>query len=256
MQHHSHFTWAATFRRQVSGCSFPVEGRAPWETCLQSVWQLLACCFSLAQLGVNQVRLISTCLLHVTRADWKFCSGSGGVVWKKAGGSVTIQCRHPTKKQNLSLMKGMSQDVDREPVLYKSRLLTIAPQFSDRVQLSGDVPDVDIVISNLTAADTGAYWCMYERFDATTNEVIKSTGKGSVLLVVKGETSITLSIILSIYVTYCMCRNRFCWIKLYCQRSTEGYCEVHSELGPHKQFISPHIVTSTVLWFIWSTLIH
>nr|XP_040047168.1 T-cell immunoreceptor with Ig and ITIM domains-like [Gasterosteus aculeatus aculeatus] len=100
--------------------------------------------------------------------------GSSGVEWKDVGGNVTIGCRPPGEGQTtLSLWKSEAQ------ILYvhgKSRKETIASEFSGRLQLTGEFPDIDIIIKNLTSDDTGAYWCKYN-----TELVL---GKGSVLLVV------------------------------------------------------------------------
>lgn len=103
--------------------------------------------------------------------------GSSGVEWKDVGGNVTIGCRPPGEGQtSLSLRKSEAK------ILFvhgKSRKETIASEVSGRLQWTGEFPDIDIIIKNLTSDDTGAYWCEYN-----TELVL---GKGSVLLVVTGE---------------------------------------------------------------------
>nr|XP_040047163.1 cell surface A33 antigen-like [Gasterosteus aculeatus aculeatus] len=105
--------------------------------------------------------------------------GSSGVEWKDVGGNVTIGCRPPEEGQtSLSLRKGEAQ------ILYvhgKSRRETIASEFSGRLQLTGEFPDIDIIIKNLTSDDTGAYWCEYDT---------EMLGNGSVLLVVTGSSGV------------------------------------------------------------------
>uniref|UniRef100_A0AAQ4P061 Immunoglobulin domain-containing protein n=1 Tax=Gasterosteus aculeatus aculeatus TaxID=481459 RepID=A0AAQ4P061_GASAC len=102
--------------------------------------------------------------------------GSSGVEWKDVGGNVTIGCRPPEEGQtSLSLRKSEAQILN---VHGKSRKETIASEFSGRLQLTGEFPDIDIIIKNLTSDDTGAYWCEYDT---------EMLGNGSVLLVVTGE---------------------------------------------------------------------
>ncbi|XP_070778969.1 T-cell antigen CD7-like [Enoplosus armatus] len=112
--------------------------------------------------------------------------GSSGVVWRDFGGTVTIQCRSPEPNQEfLSLKMGLSEE---NTVLYKDRnsdKTTIATEFTGRLQLNGEFPNVDILIKNLTSNDTGPYWCEYKRFDQKFSKVVIKKGEGSVLLVVK-----------------------------------------------------------------------
>ncbi|XP_068574784.1 uncharacterized protein [Cebidichthys violaceus] len=117
-------------------------------------------------------------------------SGSSGVVWRDFGEAITIQCRSPDKSQDsLSLKKGLSEKLDH--VLYKdgkSEKTTTATEFSNRVQLNGVFPNLDILIKNLTASDTGPYWCMYMKFDEKSFNKIEVKGNGSLLLVVTDST--------------------------------------------------------------------
>ncbi|XP_044038246.1 uncharacterized protein LOC122869371 [Siniperca chuatsi] len=110
---------------------------------------------------------------------------SSGVVWKDVGGAVTIQCRPPELNQEmLNLRKGLNEDIQ---VLFKesnSDKNTIATEFTSRLQLNGEFPNVDILIKNLTSGDTGPYWCEYKRFDPKSSQVVTIKGEGSVLLVV------------------------------------------------------------------------
>ncbi|XP_070837871.1 uncharacterized protein [Chaetodon trifascialis] len=109
---------------------------------------------------------------------------SGGVVWKDFGGSVTIQCRSSDKDQeSLYLKKGFGED----EILFKesnSETQTISKEFTSRLELHGVFPSMDILIKNLTSADTGPYWCIYSKFDQTSSRPISMKGAGSVLLVV------------------------------------------------------------------------
>lgn len=112
---------------------------------------------------------------------------SGGVVWTDVGGSVTIQCRDTADKESLSLEKGLSQ----EEILNKDRdseKITIAKGFRDRLQLDGEFPNLNIFIRNLTTDDMGPYWCVYKKYDTTASQLKTEKGKGSVLLVVRGES--------------------------------------------------------------------
>lgn len=108
-------------------------------------------------------------------------------ILRDVGGKITIQCRAPQKgMRSLSLQKGLNQDLN---VLYRdlnSTKNTIVGQFSNRLQVTGDEDNVDILITNLTSEDTGPYWCVYNWFNLPNMEKVTGTG-GSVLLVVRGE---------------------------------------------------------------------
>lgn len=111
--------------------------------------------------------------------------GSSGVVWRDFGEAITIQCRPPQPDQEyLILQKGLS---DEYKVLFldgKSGKETTAKEFTDRLQLNGDFPNVDILIKNLTSEDTGLYCCMYKMYDPKSSQTLNTRGTGSVLLVV------------------------------------------------------------------------
>nr|XP_057905646.1 uncharacterized protein LOC131103395 [Doryrhamphus excisus] len=109
-----------------------------------------------------------------------------GVIWRQSGDSMTIQCRSSqTGRLYLYLRKGLSKDFE---VLYKaSQKNTVSEKYAGRLQVTGAVASVDIVISNLTHEDTGPYWCVYEMFDSRSYETTGAIGTGSVLLVVTDE---------------------------------------------------------------------
>ncbi|KAM6913879.1 uncharacterized protein PEZ65_014394 isoform 2-T2 [Lycodopsis pacificus] len=110
---------------------------------------------------------------------------SGGVVWRDFGEAITIQCRCPEQgPDSMTLQQGLS---DKTLVLFKdgkSEKTNTAKEFSGRLQLNGVFPNMDILIMNLTANDTGTYWCMYMKFDRVTSDYKEVKGSGSVLLVV------------------------------------------------------------------------
>ncbi|KAG8007027.1 hypothetical protein GBF38_023146 [Nibea albiflora] len=110
---------------------------------------------------------------------------SGGVVWKDPGGSITIQCTATTKDhEHLSLEKGLTPS---DQILYKdkdSNQEVKATGFKDRLQLHGQFHNLSIYIKNLTAADTGLYWCIYSMYNPKAGQVQKEC-KASLLLVVR-----------------------------------------------------------------------
>lgn len=101
--------------------------------------------------------------------------------------AVTIQCRSETQQEFLTLKKGINEDVQVFNNDGKSGKTTMAKEFTGRLQSNGVFPNVDILIKNLTSDDTGPYWCEYKRFDQQSASFISVKGKGSVLLVVRGE---------------------------------------------------------------------
>ncbi|AWP18825.1 Hypothetical protein SMAX5B_020732 [Scophthalmus maximus] len=112
---------------------------------------------------------------------------SKGVVWRKAGEAITIQCStSDVAVEYLHLYKGLSEELQ---VVFKDRQ-SESPNiaFRDRLQTNAAFPDVDIFIRNLTSTDTGPYWCMYKKFDGVLGKLIKTKGRGSVLLVVAEES--------------------------------------------------------------------
>ncbi|XP_034567529.1 uncharacterized protein LOC117832485 [Notolabrus celidotus] len=112
-------------------------------------------------------------------------SDSNGVVWRNLGESVTIQCRSPTPDQHyLYLIKGL-EDFQ---VLFgekKTGTYKIEQSFTSRLQCDGDLPNVDIVIKNLTSDDIGPYWCEYQKMDFDSPQPSKQRGQGSVIVVVR-----------------------------------------------------------------------
>ncbi|XP_022608294.1 uncharacterized protein LOC111227156 [Seriola dumerili] len=115
--------------------------------------------------------------------------GRDGVVWRKPGEDITIQCRTSQRATSVFLNKGLSQEVQ---IFYKnqdSNKDNIAKEVTNRFQLNGAFPNMDFLIKNLTSADTGPYWCIFKRFEfkSASTKVLESNG--SVLLVVTDERS-------------------------------------------------------------------
>ncbi|KAL3987198.1 myelin associated glycoprotein [Sarotherodon galilaeus] len=105
-----------------------------------------------------------------------------GVVRINVGKQLTIQCRSASHQDYLYLKKGLNEEEDIFH-LTDSKEPTINQKFTDRLQFHGKLPNVDILIKNLTLDDTGPYWCVYKVADK--NYELKATrGNGSVLLVV------------------------------------------------------------------------
>ncbi|XP_071329942.1 uncharacterized protein [Trachinotus anak] len=121
------------------------------------------------------------CLICTAQSDPE----SSKVVWKNFGEAITIQCRTSQNAEEfLSLSKGLNEEVQ---IIYKEKSSgkdNIASEFTSRLQLNGAFPNVDILIKNLTSADTGPYWCVYKRFNKESAEFMTTKGNGSVLLVV------------------------------------------------------------------------
>ncbi|XP_040919445.1 uncharacterized protein LOC121199056 [Toxotes jaculatrix] len=108
-----------------------------------------------------------------------------GVVWKKVGEAITIQCR-PSQgnPEYLSLKKGLSEEVVIYMVKDSDAIVT---GFKGRIQQNGAFPNMDFLIRNLTSEDTGPYWCVYKTFDVVSSKLKAEKGNGSVLLVVTEE---------------------------------------------------------------------
>ncbi|XP_004558468.3 uncharacterized protein LOC101486811 isoform X2 [Maylandia zebra] len=103
------------------------------------------------------------------------------VIQIKVGKQVTIQCKSASNQEMLYLKRGLNEEED---IFYltDSKKSTINQKFTDRLQFHGQVPNVDILLKNLTLDDTGPYWCVYKM---SSNYKLKtSRGNGSVLLVV------------------------------------------------------------------------
>ncbi|XP_063326685.1 T-cell antigen CD7-like isoform X2 [Pelmatolapia mariae] len=111
----------------------------------------------------------------------KTAADGHGVERRNVGKQVTIQCRSASNQDMLYLKKGLNEEED----IYftDSNKDTINQRFTDRLQFHGKLPNVDILIKNLTLNDTGPYWCVYKSTDQKY-ELKTSRGSGSVLLVV------------------------------------------------------------------------
>ncbi|XP_024657905.2 uncharacterized protein LOC101486141 isoform X1 [Maylandia zebra] len=102
------------------------------------------------------------------------------VIRIKVGKQVTIQCRSASNQEMLYLKRGLNEEED---IFYLTdSKSTINQKFTDRLQFHGQVPNVDILLKNLTLDDTGPYWCVY--IVSGNYELKTSRGNGSVLLVV------------------------------------------------------------------------
>lgn len=103
---------------------------------------------------------------------------------KTIGDSVTINCDIDVKDQDyLNIKRGLFQEDDVFST--DEKICTISKEFKSRLKSQIETfPDVKITISNLTIEDMGTYWCIYTKND---KKRVKSNGRGSLLLVVKGE---------------------------------------------------------------------
>ncbi|XP_029013822.1 uncharacterized protein LOC114859909 isoform X2 [Betta splendens] len=105
------------------------------------------------------------------------------VLWKDAGGFITIQCRCEKDQDMLYVKKDLNKNVDVFFRQKEEKKATIMKGFQGRLQVAGSFPNLDIVIKNLTSADTGPFWCVYASMNNKT-DLIYTEGTGSVLLVV------------------------------------------------------------------------
>ncbi|XP_047428073.1 uncharacterized protein LOC124998005 [Mugil cephalus] len=110
-----------------------------------------------------------------------------GVVWKKLGEAITIQCRFENQK-NMSLKMGLNGSL----VLKKcSQTETVGNQFHGRLVSNVAFSNMDILIKNLTSKDTGPYWCEYNMCDKEAKDTKTMNGTGSILLVVTDDRHTT-----------------------------------------------------------------
>lgn len=106
-------------------------------------------------------------------------------MWRDLGGFVTIKCIAWVPDQDFLNIKIGLLHMDDVFSTGKNKTPIISKKYRDRLHFdSGEFPNVDIQISNLTVEDTGPYWCTYTK---ATTKVVQENGRGSVLLVVKGE---------------------------------------------------------------------
>ncbi|XP_023137512.1 immunoglobulin V-set domain-containing protein isoform X2 [Amphiprion ocellaris] len=132
----------------------------------------------MSEVWLRIIAVVSVCCSALSQAEDR------GVVWRDVGESVTIQCRTPADQEYLYLRMGLSEDTDVFFTEKASGKITISKQYQYRLQSDGKFPNVDILIKNLTANDTGPYWCMYKVFDRKIHKPVSTKGSGSVLLVV------------------------------------------------------------------------
>ncbi|XP_036004590.1 uncharacterized protein LOC105933020 [Fundulus heteroclitus] len=125
---------------------------------------------------------ISTILCLCYAAEMK------GVIWKEAGQYITIQCRITTRQDSLNLKKGINKETVIVTIDGATKKETVVAEMRERVQIHEKFPNVDILIKNLSRSDTGPYWCEYTGTDETMYTQQTTTGDGSVLLVVPGDS--------------------------------------------------------------------
>ncbi|KAM9393267.1 uncharacterized protein KZ484_004465 [Pholidichthys leucotaenia] len=106
-----------------------------------------------------------------------------GVVWKHVGEAVTIKCIVPSNGINLSVRKGLDEEIQIFFFDKDKRKLVIFQPLQARLQSDNNFPELSIRIKNLTLNDTGPYWCKYTYLDINYNPKT-SKAPGSVLLVV------------------------------------------------------------------------
>ncbi|XP_022056930.1 uncharacterized protein si:ch211-188c18.1 isoform X2 [Acanthochromis polyacanthus] len=135
----------------------------------------------MSEVWLRIVVVVSVCCTALSQAEDR------GGVWRDVGESVTIQCRTSAEQDSLYLKMGLSKDIDVFFTEKDTGKNTISTQYKHRLQSNGAFPNVDILIKNLTANDTGPYWCMYKAFDRKTSKQTATDGSGSVLLVVTRE---------------------------------------------------------------------
>ncbi|CAI5675233.1 unnamed protein product [Oreochromis niloticus] len=131
--------------------------------------------------------ILILCLYGTARtAAGKAETDGHGVVRINVGKQITIQCKSASNQDMLYLKKGLNEEED----IYftDSNKSTINQKFTDRLQFHGKLPNVDILIKNLTLDDTGPYWCVYKSTDQKY-ELKTTKGSGSVLLVVTDQRS-------------------------------------------------------------------
>ncbi|XP_029364769.1 tyrosine-protein phosphatase non-receptor type substrate 1-like isoform X1 [Echeneis naucrates] len=108
---------------------------------------------------------------------------SSRVQWKKAGEPITIQCRSSERGiTSIQLSKGLHKEVQIYYRYYDTEKFIIDANYKSRIQLNVKFPNTDFLISNLTPADTGPYWCVFKKFESGATKLVD--GNGSVLLVV------------------------------------------------------------------------
>lgn len=148
---------------------------------------LYGACAGKAEPGI----VINTIKKHygVLKHERVFCFVEiGGVVRKRAGEDITIQCKCGKSPMYLYLKKGLHKEND---VFFKamgSNNHTVASGLTGRLQIHGAFPNIDILIKNLTLQDTGPYWCQYFVFSTSTFQLESVPSNGSLLLVVTGES--------------------------------------------------------------------
>lgn len=106
------------------------------------------------------------------------------VVWKNVGEDVAIACRSSQKEPYLYLKKGLHENITLFYADKNSTKTHIKPE--NKIQQKGKFPNITFTIKNLTATDTGPYWCVFVSFDGKHKRTTEKSN-GSILLVIKGE---------------------------------------------------------------------
>lgn len=118
------------------------------------------------------------------------------VIRRPLGGSVSIPCRHfPQGQMHMTLSIGLKKEFKILHMI--SHKITIAKEFSGRLRVEGNFPNVDVIISNLTSEDAGLYFCDYQWYDDASSEQKRVDDDSPVLLVVTGEHTSPHDIIMS-----------------------------------------------------------
>lgn len=110
------------------------------------------------------------------------------MLWRDFGGDVTFQCTCPEPDQeSLEVKKGLNAETLLLFQEKNSGKITIAANFTNRLQTHGGFSKIQILIKNLTMEDTGPYWCLYRKYNPTSYETTITKVAGSLVVVVKGE---------------------------------------------------------------------
>ncbi|XP_064171027.1 uncharacterized protein LOC135243265 [Anguilla rostrata] len=102
----------------------------------------------------------------------------------RPGEGVTLTCSTTLKGQEaLTLYKTLLKP---EKVFYLNRdplQLTVEQPFQGRVATAGEFSALSVTISNLTAIDSGLYWCQYNKYNTHTHQLDECRGESPVTVV-------------------------------------------------------------------------